>query len=240
MIKSIKVAREGIESAQSVVVLCGAGISAESGIPTFRGKEGLWKNHRAEDLATPEAFDRNPELVWAWYQWRRTLISTKKPNAAHLALVSLEKSAPAFTLITQNVDGLHALAGSRKMIELHGNIWKTRCTGCGEVTENRSQNLPPLPKCRQCKSLLRPDIVWFGEAIDPANLSQSIEACQRCDVILVIGTSAVVQPAASFASLAQNNGAMVVEINPVPSLPDKVDVCMAGPAAEIVPKLSIP
>lgn len=231
----IEFVRKRLAGARAVAVLTGAGISAESGVPTFRGEEGLWKQYRAEELATPQAFRRDPKLVWEWYQWRRKLIASKRPNAAHAALVALEGSAPKFTLITQNVDGLHPLAGSQKIIELHGNIWKMRCTGCYQVIEDRSLDLPPLPKCPACSALLRPHIVWFGEAIDPANLNGSLKACETCEVMLVIGTSAVVQPAASFASIAKEAGALVVEINPAPALQGVADVSLAGPAAVLLP-----
>ncbi len=225
-----------LAAAKSLTVLSGAGISAESGIPTFRGEEGLWNKHRAEDLATPEAFRRDPELVWAWYQWRRTLIAQKQPNAAHDALVSLERRLAAFTLITQNVDGLHERAGSRSMIELHGNIWRMRCTGCGLKTESEAA-LPALPSCASCHGLLRPDIVWFGEAVDPDHLIRSLNACRDADVMLVIGTSGVVQPAASFASVAKEAGAFIVEINPVPSLSNLADRVFAEKAAVLLPKI---
>jgi len=230
--------RERIADADALVVLSGAGISAESGVPTFRGKEGLWRRHRAEDLATPEAFQRDPKLVWAWYQWRRTLIAEKRPNAAHGALVALEtRSDAGFTLITQNVDGLHGQAGSREMIELHGNIWKMRCTGCGFKTENHDETLPSLPTCPGCEGLLRPDIVWFGEAIDAENLMRSLEACRNADVMLVIGTSGVVQPAASFASIAKEAGAFVVEINPAPSLSHIPDLIFEEKAVVCLPQI---
>ncbi len=229
--------RQKISASKFVLVLSGAGISAESGIPTFRGKEGLWKNHRAEDLASPAAFQRDPKLVWAWYRWRRALIASKKTNAAHEGLVRLEARMPRYQLITQNVDGFHGLAGSRKMIELHGNIWRMRCTSCGEKIENHDPDLPELPRCLKCEALLRPDIVWFGEGINANDLEQSIQSCRACDLMLVIGTSAVVQPAASFASIAKEAGAYLVEINPVPSLSGLSDVTLVGKAAEIVPKI---
>ncbi len=233
----IEVARNKIEAASSLMVLSGAGISAESGVPTFRGAEGLWKQYRAEDLATPEAFRRDPTLVWEWYQWRRALIATKKPNAAHEALVTMERSLKDFRLVTQNVDGLHPMAGSEKMVELHGNIWKLRCTACGRITEDRSLDLPALPKCQDCDALLRPHIVWFGEAIDPENLQASMAACRACDVMLVVGTSALVQPAASFAAIAKTSGAMVIEVNPNPALTHCADLLLLGRAAEILPQL---
>ncbi len=233
----LKKVTQKIASSEAVVVLTGAGISAESGIPTFRGEDGLWKKHRAEDLATPEAFQRNPQLVWEWYQWRRGIIAAKKANPAHEALTLLESSIRQFLLITQNVDGLHGRAGSRKMIEMHGNIWKMWCTVCGEKMENHALDLPPLPQCVKCEGLLRPDIVWFGEAIQSGHLEQSIQACQNSDTMLVIGTSGVVQPAASFASIAKESGAYVVEINPKPYLLDIADVTLSGKAAELLPKI---
>ncbi len=229
--------RQRLVGAKSLTVLSGAGISAESGIPTFRGKEGLWNKHRAEDLATPEAFQRDPQLVWAWYQWRRALIATKNPNAAHEALVALEEKLVSFTLITQNVDGLHAKAGSRSVIELHGNIWKMSCTACGRKTEDHTASLPPLPCCKMCQGLLRPDIVWFGENLDADNLNRSLEACQSADMMFIIGTSGVVQPAASFASIAKEAGAFVVEINPQPVLSHLADLVFSEKAAVLLPQV---
>lgn len=233
----IKTARDRIASAHSITVLTGAGISADSGVPTFRGEGGLWKQFRAEALATPEAFESHPEIVWEWYHWRRRIISEKHPNAAHQALVSLENACPSFTLITQNVDGLHTLAGSRRMIELHGSLWRTRCLRCGQVTENRSLDLPPLPQCHHCRSLLRPDVVWFGEAVNPIHLKKSLEACQGGEVFMVIGTSGIVQPAASFTSVAKEHGAFTIEINTVDSEIADRDLLLIGRALEVVPLL---
>lgn len=227
-----------LASARSVTILTGAGISADSGVPTFRGEEGLWKQFKAEELATPEAFDANPEIVWEWYHWRRGIISTKEPNSAHAALVEIEKKIPSFTLITQNVDGLHALAGSRNFIELHGNLWRLRCTGCNRVVEERSLQLPLLPKCSLCSALMRPDVVWFGESLDSNHLERSFRACREGEIMLVIGTSAVVQPAASFASVAKNAGAFVIEINTVPSLGAVADAALTGRASEMLPQLA--
>ncbi len=241
MQSSLNEVRERLSSARRVTVLTGAGISADSGIPTFRGPEGLWKNFRAEDLATPEAFARNPSLVWEWYNWRRELIATKKPNPAHQTLVDIEEKMnarhAAFCLLTQNVDGLHGFAGSRNMIELHGNIWKVRCTGCGAVTEDRRVPLPIPPHCSSCGKMLRPHIVWFGESLNPGDVDQAIMALKNCDVMLVIGTSGVVQPAASFASTARAAGAFVVEINPDTSS-SVAHVALRGRAAEIVPQIA--
>ena len=227
-----------LSKARSVTVLTGAGISADSGVPTFRGKDGLWRNFKAEELATPEAFRKNPRLVWEWYGWRRDLIASKSPNAAHHALVALEERIPGFTLITQNVDGLHSRAGSKNIIELHGNIWKTRCTACREVTPNTDIPLQLLPQCQSCRSLLRPHIVWFGEELDPANIQSSIEALQSSEVVLVIGTSGVVQPAASFAAVAKSSGAFIVEVNLDSSgITGDMDVTLRGNASRLVPKL---
>lgn len=233
----INAARDRISSARSIAVLTGAGISADSGVPTFRGDGGLWKQFRAEALATPEAFESHPEIVWEWYHWRRKIIAEKRPNPAHDALVVLERSCSDFTLITQNVDGLHLLAGSRKIIELHGSLWRVRCTDCGRTTENRSLDLPPLPACEGCHALLRPDVVWFGEAINPVDLQKSLEACRSAEVFLVVGTSGVVQPAASFASLAKAHGAFTIEINTVDSELVDCDAWLTGRASEMVPQL---
>ena len=237
---SIIQVRERLTKASRVAVLTGAGISADSGIPTFRGPEGLWKNFRAEDLATPGAFERDPKLVWEWYNWRRELLATKEPNPAHRALVKMEAGMESrqgqFRLLTQNVDGLHGRAGSRNLVELHGNIWKVRCTGCGAVSEDRRVPIPIPPYCPSCGKMLRPHIVWFGEALDPRDIDLSVEALETCDLMLVIGTSGVVQPAASFASTARSAGAFVVEINPDASS-SAAHVALRGRAAEIVPQL---
>lgn len=228
--------RKKLAEARRITVLTGAGISAESGVPTFRGQDGLWKNFRAEELATPEAFRRDPVLVWEWYNWRRKLISEKKPNPGHTALVEIEKRTPAFRLISQNVDGLHGLAGSRNLIEIHGNIWKVRCTGCGKITDDRRVPIPITPSCLSCGKMLRPHIVWFGESLDPNDISGAVEALGNCDIMLVIGTSGVVQPAASFASEARSHGAFIVEINPDSGTP-AADIHLRGKAGELLPKL---
>ena len=227
-----------LAGARSITVLTGAGISADSGVPTFRGADGLWRNYRAEELATPEAFARDPRLVWEWYNWRRELLATKSPNAAHHALVELERRVERFWLITQNVDGLHPDAGSRKLSEIHGNIWKVRCTQCGQVGTNRAVPMPLLPRCTACGGLLRPHIVWFGESLAPGDLDRSVTAVGSCEVLLIVGTSGLVHPAASFASLAKQAGAFVAEIN-LDSTPNTaiVDAAIQGRAAEIVPEL---
>lgn len=230
--------RDRLASARAVAVLTGAGISADSGVPTFRGADGLWRTFRAEDLATPEAFARDPRLVWEWYDWRRALIATKSPNPAHRALVELERRHDRFWLITQNVDGLHGAAGSQGLIELHGNIWKVRCTRCARVSVNRDVPILLLPYCSACGGLLRPHIVWFGESLDPDDLRRSEEALRACEVLLIVGTSGLVYPAASFASTARAAGAFVVEVNLDPTPPSSVvDVALHGRAKDIVPAL---
>lgn len=230
--------KERLQRTRSVAVLTGAGISADSGVPTFRGQDGLWRNFRAEDLATPEAFSRDPRLVWEWYDWRRSLIATKSPNAAHQALVELERRCERFWLITQNVDGLHAVAGSQSLIELHGNIWKVRCTQCGGVSENHDVPIAILLYCTDCGGLLRPHIVWFGESLNPEDMARSEAALHACELLLIIGTSGVVYPAAAFASVARAAGAFVAELNldPTPNS-SLVNMSLQGRAKEIVPQL---
>lgn len=219
-------------------MLTGAGISADSGVPTFRGTDGLWRNFRAEDLATPEAFKRDPRLVWEWYNWRRELIATKQPNQAHEALTILEGQVKDFWLITQNVDGLHRAAGSTKLSEIHGNIWKVRCTGCGTIEDNRDVPMRLLPSCSGCGSLLRPHIVWFGESLAPEDINRSYAALEGCEVLLIVGTSGLVYPAASFAPIAKSAGAFVVEVN-LDSTPSSnlVDISLQGRAKDLVPLL---
>jgi NAD-dependent deacetylase len=225
-------------SVKSVAVLTGAGISAESGVPTFRGKDGLWRHYRVEDLATPEAFHRNPTLVWEWYDWRRELIANCQLNQAHLTLAEMEKALPEFTLITQNVDGLHRRAGSQKVIELHGNLWDVRCVAEWTVHEYRDVPLPEVPPRCQCGALLRPNVVWFGEPLPARAIAAAQEAAMGCDLMLVIGTSGVVHPAASVPFWAKQGGAYLIEINvqrtPISTYADEV---ILGPAAVEVPKL---
>jgi NAD-dependent deacetylase len=238
MQKEIEALKQHLRKAERVAALTGAGISAESGVPTFRGADGLWRNYSVTDLATPEAFARDPALVWEFYHWRRHLIAGLTFNPAHKALADLEAKVPRFTLITQNVDGLHIKAGSKNILEIHGNLWKVRCTKCHKITLDLSLDMGPLPKCQDCGGLLRPYVVWFGESLDYRLLSQAIEASRTCQVMLVVGTSAVVQPAASLASEAKQAGAVVAEIN-VEETPNSsmMDFVLLGKAGEIVPKL---
>jgi NAD-dependent deacetylase len=220
-----------------VAVLTGAGISAESGIPTFRGEEGLWKNFRAEQLATPQAFAQNPDLVWEWYDWRRGIIGSKDINDGHRVLSKWESIFPTYTVITQNIDGFHAKAGSTKIVELHGNIWKMRCTEEGTVSENYETPLKELPpRCPNCGAMLRPHVVWFGESLEQVVIQQAFALSSSCELIFVIGTSAVVQPAASLPITAADAGAKIVEINPDPTpLTVYTDFTFRGNSGEILP-----
>lgn len=231
-------AREWLRAASSVAVLTGAGISAESGVPTFRGAGGLWREFRPEELATPEAFQRDPRLVWEWYDWRRGLIAAAQPNAGHLALADLERRTPNFALLTQNVDGLHDRAGSRQIYKLHGDIWTVRCVGCGREQRDERVPMPEVPPRCDCGALLRPGVVWFGELL-PAQAWQAAEqAARSAEVFLVVGTSAVVYPAAGLAWLAHAAGAKVIEVNPEQtSFSAQVDCSLRGRAGELLPEL---
>ena len=191
---------------RKVVVFTGAGVSADSGIPTFRGPGGLWRNFRPEDLATPAAFRRDPLLVWEWYEWRRNLIRAAQPNAAHEAIARLADA----TVVTQNVDGLHARAGSNDVVELHGNIFRVRCMH-EERTESREEPFADLPPHCECGALLRPDVVWFGETLPDDAVARAVGAIRTADLLLVIGTSGVVYPAAGFVHLHEG---LSIEINP--------------------------
>jgi NAD-dependent deacetylase len=224
-----------LHNAGNIAVLTGAGISAESGIPTFRSAGGLWRNFRPEELATPEAFDRDPATVWEWYLWRRELIAQAQPNAGHFALVKLEERTPHSTLITQNVDGLHDQAGSRRILKVHGDIWINRCRNCGRETGV----LPAerLPRCA-CGGILRPGVVWFGEALPRDVWLEAEKATSEADVLLVVGTSAQVYPAAGLVPYAQSNGAAVIEVNlEATPFSESVDYCLRGPAGEILPQI---
>lgn len=235
---TLDIVRAKLSAARSVTVLTGAGISADSGVPTFRGADGLWHQYRAEDLATPEAFECDPRLVWEWYNWRRELIVTKRPNPAYDAVAQMEQRFDRFWLITQNVDGLHRDAGSRQLSEIHGNIWIVRCTQCRRVTENRDVPIAILPLCGSCGGLLRPHIVWFGESLAEEDLRRSEAALRTSDLCLIIGTSGLVYPAAGFGSIAKQAGAFVVEINLDSTAQSSiVDVAMQGRARDIVPLL---
>jgi len=235
---SLDAARSIMAGARSIAVLTGAGISAESGVPTFRGPGGLWREYRSEDLATPDAFHADPRLVWEWYAWRRGLVARARPNAGHLALAALEGRSPSFALITQNVDGLHALAGSRSILEIHGSLWRTRCLVCGAVSEDRKSDPDRIPPRCPCGGLLRPDVVWFGEALPEDLLVRSIAAVEACEILLVVGSSGIVQPAASFAEVALSRGIPVLEINLNPTpLTARATIALQGRSGELLPRL---
>lgn len=235
--------REALAAAGSIVVLTGAGISAESGIPTFRdAMSGLWARFRPEDLATPEAFRRDPATVWEWYAWRRERVASVVPNAAHHAIARLERHVAArgarFVLMTQNVDGLHAAAGSRNVLELHGNIRRVKCFDRGHAATEWPRGTAGPPPCAVCGSPLRPDVVWFGEALPAAALDAALEAAADCELFLSIGTSGLVEPAASLAYAALDRGARVIEVNPDPTpLAGQAWAAFAGKAGEVLPRL---
>ena len=240
--EKIEVLAARMREASSVTVLTGAGVSAASGVPTFRGAGGLWRNYRADQLATPEAFRHDPRLVWEWYEWRRELISRCRPNSAHDVIAEWSRRYPRFTLITQNVDGLHEKAGTRNVIRFHGSIWEVSCrAGCAKAPARWLDDRVPFPelppRCPHCGDVVRPGVVWFGEAIDPEVLRASSDAV-RCDIFLTIGTSALVYPAAGLVQQAQRAGAFTVEINPeaTPAASD-VDLSLQVPAEKILPRV---
>lgn len=230
--------RKLLTESKRIAALTGAGISAESGIPTFRGSGGLWRQYKAEELATPEAFARDPKLVWEWYDWRRHIAAKATPNPGHHALADLERRSPGFTLVTQNVDGLHERAGSQRVLRVHGSIWLVRCTQCGKEREDRRVPLPSVPPKCECGALLRPGVVWFGEGL-PGNVWDNAEqAVRNADLLLVVGTSAVVYPAASLVPLAARGGAKIVEINTGETpLTSQVDYSLRGASGELLPEL---
>jgi NAD-dependent deacetylase len=234
-------ARALVAAADRCVVLTGAGVSAESGVPTFRGDGGLWKSYRAEDLATPEAFARDARLVWEWYGWRREVVRGCAPNAAHLALARFAAGASDVVIATQNVDGLHRRADTpeQALIELHGSLFRVKCTECtwhsahDEAIDSSSRE--SLPRCERCGALARPDIVWFGEHLEPANIDRAFTAAAAADVCLVIGTSGVVQPAASLAAVTARAGGAVIEVNPAETpIAQIATVSIRGTAATVI------
>ncbi len=220
-------------------MLTGSGISAESGVPTFRDAQtGLWAQFRPEDLATPEAFARDPQRIWEWYEWRRELVRRVEPNAGHRALVELARAAPRLTLVTQNVDGLHQRAGSQGVIEYHGNLLRDRCSAEGTIAGRSPVSVSGLPECARCGELLRPDVVWFGEAIPRQALFEADAAAADCDVFLSVGTASVVYPAAGLAECALRRGAKVIEINTESTaLTPLADVVLRGASGELLPQL---
>jgi NAD-dependent deacetylase len=233
-------ARELVRSSRRPVVLTGAGFSAESGIPVFRGPGGLWEGHRPEELATPEAFARDPEKVWRWYAWRRERVDAARPHAGHAALAEWERRCPDLVVVTQNVDGLHQRSGNRRVLELHGSLIRARCVREGHRVADWKAAAGFPPRCR-CGALLRPDVVWFGEALPADVYEAAAEAVARADLLVVAGTSAVVYPAAMLPELAIQRGVPVVEINPeLTPLSPRVTVRLARPAGEALPQLLSP
>lgn len=228
-----------LREAGSIAALTGAGVSAESGVPTFRDAQtGLWARYRPEDLATPEAFARNPRLVWDWYAMRRERVAQANPNPAHYALARMAAKARSFTLITQNVDNLHQRAGSREVVELHGNIARSKCSREHTVVEAWPATTEVPPRCPRCGAALRPDVVWFGERLPPQAYERAEAAARTCDLFLSIGTSSVVYPAAGLASLARQDGAALVEINPQDTpLSRDADIALRGAAGVLLPAL---
>lgn len=232
-----------LKKVRHVVALTGAGVSAESGVPTFReAQTGLWEQYKPEELATPQAFSRDPQMVWAWYHWRRELISTTNPNSGHYALAAMEsrlhEKEKVFTLLTQNVDNLHQRAGSKEVLALHGNIFRTKCFECRQIAPSSQSAGQEIPRCPQCDGLLRPDVVWFGESLSQTVLNTALKATKHCNVFFSIGTSSVVQPAASLPFLAKENNAIIVEINPnTTPLTNHADYVFQAASGEVLPAL---
>jgi NAD-dependent deacetylase len=237
MMREEAVVVRALAEAASVFVLTGAGMSSESGLPTFRGVDGLWRRNRVEDLASEAGFARDPVLVWTWYNERRAAHARAVPNAGHAALATLERRVPAFTLATQNVDSLHLRAGSRTVLELHGHLREARCNRCG-FRRALEGDVPPEDIGHECGGRFRPDIVWFGEPLPEAVWQAAAAAAARADVVLVVGTSGLVEPAASLATRLPRRDAMVIEVNPEETaITPRADVSLRGPAAVLLPRL---
>lgn len=236
--EDLKRAADLLRNAKNVVVLTGAGVSKESGIPTFRDAQtGIWEKYNPEELATPEGFMNDPPLVWKWYEWRRKLVKDVEPNPGHYALAALEKVVANFLLVTQNVDGLHRRAGSARLVEIHGSILRHKCFERGHAQEPIEFGLEEPPRCH-CGSLVRPDVVWFGESLPPADLNSAIDAAEAADVIVVIGTSGLVQPAASIPFIGKRRGARIIEVNPnATEITVIADVFLEGASGAVLPKL---
>lgn len=228
-----------LKQARGVAVLTGSGVSAESGVPTFReAQTGLWARYDPEQLATPEAYERDPKLVWEWYSWRRELVEGVASNPGHEALAELERHVPHFALITQNVDGLHRRAGSKRVVELHGNLTISKCSFEGVVVEPDADDTSVPPRCPGCGAFLRPGVVWFGEALPADALAEAYDAARGCDLFISAGTSGLVQPAASLPFEALRSGAVLVEVNPSETpLTRHADYALRGKAGEVLPAL---
>lgn len=242
---AIQRASAALRVARRVAVLTGAGVSAESGVPTFRASDGLWEGHRIEDVASPDGFRRDPKLVWQFYNARRANAASVRPNPGHASLAALEaRYGHGFTLVTQNVDGLHQAAGNRNVLEVHGSLYRTRCTECGAVRDRGLEPLADMPTCDLCAGLVRPDIVWFGEMLPTSIWERAVEAVEACDVFLVVGTSAVVHPAAGLISLARKyggwrgRGATVIEFNLAPTVvSEEAHIGLYGPSGQTLPRV---
>jgi NAD-dependent deacetylase len=250
--EKLAMARGLLASVPRICVLSGAGISAESGVPTFRGEDGLWKSHSPEELATPHAFRRDPRLVWEWYDWRRGKIRACEPNPGHEALARLALGPKSVRIVTQNVDGLHEEAARRAAgggdpspalpLELHGSIFRVRCVSCTYRVSHRdpvrTDNAADLPSCPVCSRLLRPDVVWFGESLDAEVLNEAFRCAQEARVCLVVGTSALVHPAASVPLATLRAGGDLIEVNPEETpLTSMARVSLRGPAGKLLPEL---
>ena len=235
--QGIAQAAEILRSAQRVVAFTGAGVSAESGVPTFRGAGGLWEGHPVEELASPQGFCADPVKVWRFYEERRRNLAHVRPNPAHRVLARWQDRFPRYTIVTQNVDGLHQEAGARGVLELHGSIWHVRCLGCDRDREERTVPLPQVPPlCSECGAMERPAVVWYGEFLPEMVMAASFATIERCEVLVVVGTSAVVYPAAGFVEVAATAGAKVIEVNPEASrIAHLADVALRGPAGELLP-----
>jgi NAD-dependent deacetylase len=238
---------KSLREAKRVVILTGAGVSAESGLPTFRDKQtGLWETFKAEDLATPSAFERDPALVWGWYEWRRAAVLAAEPNAGHRAIAAMSEHVPQLTLVTQNVDDLHERAGGREVLHLHGELARPYCEACRQpfVFPAGIPELPPggariePPRCEACCAKIRPGVVWFGEALPALPWQSAREAAKHCDVLVCVGTSSLVYPAASLPEIAIGAGAITVQVNPNPTdLDASVTVAIRGPSGTVLPRL---
>jgi len=233
-----------LRGSSHIAIMTGAGISAESGVPTFRGEDGLWKNHDVMELATPQALETKSELFWEFYKWRKELLTKVKPNLGHYALVDMENRFSEFTLITQNVDNLHSLAGSKNILEFHGNIMRNRCTSCNYIGYDGQLKIKPedklLPKCPECGEMLRPDVVLFGEPLNPQILADAQEASATCEVFFSIGTSSLIEPAASLPYIAKGNGAYLIEINKEETpLSSNADETILGESGKILPLIAL-
>ncbi len=228
-----------LQASRHTVILTGSGVSAESGVPTFRdARTGLWARYSPEELATPDAYQRDPDLVWQWYQWRRDLIMKARPNGGHLAIAALERLLSKLTLITQNIDGLHQHAGSSGVLEFHGNIHRNRCSLENHLVEVETTGTTKPPRCASCGSRIRPDVVWFGEPIPRGVLQAAEVAVSSCDVFMSVGTSSIVQPAAGLVESARSAGAVIVEINPQETLlTPSAHIKMSGPAGIALPAI---